>query len=62
MPKKSLVWELLIIEHFEPVGRNGYNLNRFMDRYNHIRFYYTHLTLEEDLIKHLWAMEGNIPQ
>ena len=32
MHKKSLVWERLTNEHFEPVGRDGHNLEGFMDR------------------------------
>lgn len=31
MPKMSLVWEHLITEHFESVGRNGHNLEEFKD-------------------------------
>lgn len=62
MPKKSLVWERPINEHFEPVGRDGHNLEGFMDRYHHIRSDYAHSTLQEDLIEHLWAVKGNMPQ
>ena len=62
MPKKSLVWENPINEHFKPAGRDRHNLEGFMDRYHHIRSDYAHSTLQEDLIEHLWAVKGNMQQ
>lgn len=44
---------------FEPVGRDGHNLEGFMDRYNHIHSTYLHTLLQQELVEHLWTRRGN---
>jgi hypothetical protein len=62
MPRKASVWERPVTENFEPVGRDGHNIEGFMDRYHHIRSEYAHSSLQNDLKEHLWHMKGNMPR
>lgn len=59
-PKISMVWEGPTGEDFEPVGRNGHTMNRFMDRYQEIRSEYNHSNLQDDLTEHFWKVKGDV--
>ncbi|XP_024163909.1 uncharacterized protein LOC112170855 [Rosa chinensis] len=58
-PKLAMaLWEGPTGDYFDPIGRDGYYFNGFMDRYNAIRCANTHSNLQEDLKEHLWNIQG----
>lgn len=44
---------------FEPIGRDGHNLEGFMDHYNQIHSTYLHTLLQQELVEHLLTRRGN---
>ncbi|XP_062005599.1 uncharacterized protein LOC133722743 [Rosa rugosa] len=58
-PRIAEVWEGPTDRDFDPVGRDGHNINGFMDRYQEIRSEHNHSNLQEDLIQHFWEFQGN---
>ncbi|XP_062005644.1 uncharacterized protein LOC133722793 [Rosa rugosa] len=59
-PRLAQVWEGPTGADFDPVGRDGYYFNGFMDRYDAIRSANSHSNLQEDLIEHFWNVQGNM--
>ncbi|XP_062014103.1 uncharacterized protein LOC133730549 [Rosa rugosa] len=59
-PRLATVWEGPTGDDFDPVGKDGYYFNGFMDRYDAIRCANTHSNLQEDLIEHFWNIQGNL--
>ncbi|XP_024164279.1 uncharacterized protein LOC112171309 [Rosa chinensis] len=59
-PRLTTVWEGPTGVDFDPVGRDGYHFNGFMDRYFTIRCANSHSNLQEDLIDHLWNIQGDM--
>ncbi|XP_040375263.1 cycloartenol synthase 2-like [Rosa chinensis] len=57
-PRLAQVWEGPTSDDFDPVGRDGYYFNGFMDRYDAIRCANSHSNLQEDLIEHFWNVLG----
>ncbi|XP_024179183.1 putative nuclease HARBI1 [Rosa chinensis] len=59
-PRLAQVWEGPTGHDFDPVGRDGYYFNGFMDRYDAIRSANSHSNLQGDLIEHFWNVQGNM--
>lgn len=55
----DIVYEQPLNWQFEPVGRDGHNLEGFMDHYNQIHSTYLHTLLQQELVEHLWTRRGN---
>ncbi|XP_061998961.1 uncharacterized protein LOC133716268 [Rosa rugosa] len=53
-PSIAEVWEGPTGRDFDPIGRDGHNMNGFMDHYQEIRSEHSHSNLQEDLIQHFW--------
>nr|XP_011470690.1 PREDICTED: uncharacterized protein LOC105353328 [Fragaria vesca subsp. vesca] len=59
-PRVAEVWDGPTGQDFDPVGRDVHRFEGFMERYNAIRNQNDHLNLQEDLIEHLWEVQGNM--
>ncbi|XP_024178441.1 uncharacterized protein LOC112184417 [Rosa chinensis] len=59
-PRLAQVWVGPTGDDFDPVGRDGYYFNGFIDRYGAIRSANSHSNLQEDLIEHFWNIKGNM--
>ena len=42
---------------FEPISRDGANIQRFHDRVADLESAYIHRELQKDLVKHIWRVE-----
>ncbi|XP_062014389.1 uncharacterized protein LOC133730899 [Rosa rugosa] len=59
-PMLATVWEGPTGDDFDPIGRDGYYFNGFMNRYDAIRCANSHSNLQEDQIEHFWNIQGNM--
>ncbi|KAL6133525.1 hypothetical protein ACLB2K_065760 [Fragaria x ananassa] len=59
-PRIAEVWDGPTEQDFEEVGRDAHTFEGFMERCNEIKNQYDHSNLQEDLIKHLWEVQGNM--
>nr|XP_011457614.1 PREDICTED: uncharacterized protein LOC105349498 [Fragaria vesca subsp. vesca] len=59
-PRVAEVWDGPTGQDFDPVGRDVHRFEGFIERYNAIRNQNDLLNLQEDLIEHLWEVQGNM--
>ncbi|XP_004298374.1 PREDICTED: uncharacterized protein LOC101312148 [Fragaria vesca subsp. vesca] len=59
-PRIAEVWDGHTGQDFEEVGRDAHTFEGFMEQYNEIRNQYDHSNIQEDLIEHLWEVQGNM--